>query len=227
MSQSKETPLLNLLVERATLKQDVYKNTLKQFAILREVITAKVDDLRKNIHNKDVRISVLKSSEVEMQVAIGSDILVFHMHTNVFRFPDENPIWQSSYLTDHPELGYCGIINVYNFLYDSFHYGRMNDPGYLIGRIFVNKENHFIMDGKGQLGFLFKDFVNNKLDKKAMNDLIEQAFYHAIEFDMLTPPYDLVSEVTVYEIQNLISDLKLKTGKRLGFHFKAENDTIT
>jgi len=227
MNQPKETPLLDFLVERATLKQDVYKNTLNQFAILRDVTTKKVDDLRKKIPNKDVRISVLKSGEVEMQVAVGSDILVFQMHTNVFRFPSEDPIWKSSYLTDHTDLGYCGIINVYNFLYDSFHYGRMNDPGYLIGRVFINKENHFIMDGKGQLGFLYKDFVNNKLDKNAMNDLIEHAFYHAIEFDLLTPPFDLVSEVTVYEMQNLISDLKLKTGKRLGFHFKAENDTIT
>ena len=58
----------------------------------------------------------------------------------------------------------------------------------------------------------------------AMNDLIEQSFCHAIEFDLLTPPYDMVSEVTVYEMQNLISDLKLKTGKRMGFRFESDNE---
>lgn len=224
MDKSSPTPLLDLLVERATLKQDVYKNTTEQFAKLCKAIEKRVEFIRSKISNEKVRMSVLKMEEVEMQVAVGSDILVFHMHTNVFRFPDENPLWKSSYLTEKPQMGYCGIINVYNFLYDSFHYGRMDDSGYLIGRILVNKENHFIMEGKGQLGFLFRDFVNNHLDDDAMNDLIEQSFCHAIEFDLLTPPYDMVSEVTVYEMQNLISDLKLKTGKRMGFRFESDNE---
>jgi hypothetical protein len=218
--------LKEFLVQRASLKQNVYKNTCQQFETIRQSITKKVNELRAAIPNPDVRVSVLKTNEVEMQVAIGSDILVFQMHTNVFRFPDENPLWKSSYLSNNTDMGYCGIINVYNFLYDSFHYGRQNDMGYLIGRIFINKENHYLVEGKGQLGFLFKDFVNNKLDAKTIDTLIEQTFFHAVEFDLLTPPFNLVNEVTVDEIQNLISDLKLKTGKRLGFQFGTENDPL-
>ena len=44
---------------------------------------------------------------------------------------------------------YCGVINMYNFLSDSFKYNRENDLGYLIGRMFINKENTFV-EGKGK-----------------------------------------------------------------------------
>ena len=38
------------------------------------------------------------------------------------------------------QLGtFCGIINIYNFLSDSFKYNRESDLGYLVGRIFINK----------------------------------------------------------------------------------------
>lgn len=226
MNQPKNNVLRETLVKKASMKQLVYKNTLKQFEHLHKAIAEKVTKLKAEITNEDVRLSVLKAGEVEAQVAIGSDILVFHMHTNVFRFPDEDPIWKSSYLEKDATLGYCGIINIYNFLYDSFHYGRLNDSGYLIARILINKDNHFIVEGKGQLGFLFRDFINKQFDEKEIDKIVEQAFFHAVEFDLLTPPYNIVSEVTVNEMQNLISDLKLKTGKRMGFQFSAENDTI-
>ena len=40
-----------------------------------------------------------------------------------------------------------------------------NDLGYLIGRIFINHENHFMVQGKRQLGFLYNDFINQLLIK--------------------------------------------------------------
>ena len=37
--------------------------------------------------------------------------------------------------------------------------------GYCIGRIFINKENHYFVEGKRQLGFLYNDFMNSKMNK--------------------------------------------------------------
>jgi len=34
------------------------------------------------------------------------------------------------------------MISIYNFLSDSFKFNRVNDIGYLIARVFTNKENH-------------------------------------------------------------------------------------
>ena len=45
---------------------------------------------------------------------------------------------------------------------------------------------------------------------------------YTINFDLLTPPYDSVKEVSVYEMQTTLDNMKIKTGKRLGFRFQAD-----
>ena len=132
----------------------------------------------------------------------------------------------SSYIKSNAENAYCGIINIYNFLADSYEQNRYNDYGYLISRIFINQENHFLVEGKGQLSFLYRDFLNQVISKEILNAIILKVAAHAIEFDLLTPPYEKVNVVSVQEMQALSSESKLKTGKRLGFKFEAENNII-
>jgi len=57
-----------------------------------------------------------------------------------------------------------------------------------------------------------------------IRDIILRAAIHAIDFDLLTPPYQAVQQVTVFDMQTLSQSSKLKTGKRLGFKFQAETD---
>jgi hypothetical protein len=52
----------------------------------------------------------------------------------------------------------------YDFLADSYEYGRLNDTGFLIGRLFINRESHFQLEGKGDLGMLYRDFMNPVLN---------------------------------------------------------------
>lgn len=218
--------LKDLLKSRSILKQDVFDNTKAMFETFSRMISEELDVLRTEVPDERVRLKVEEKSGFDKHVYIGSDVLVFNMHSNVFRFPDDNPLWKTSYLTKNKEFGYCGIINIYNFLADSFLQGRMHDPGYLIGRIFVNKENHFIVEGKGQLGFLFRDLMNSVLTEEKMKQIIDIAFAHAVEFDLLAPPYEAVSTVNVMQMKALSSNLQMKTGKRLGFKFQAEENEI-
>lgn len=216
----------DLLLNRAILKQDVFENTKAQFQIFKEVVKNELDCLKSELNNDRIRLFYEEKGDYEIHAYIGSDVLVFNMHTNVFRFTDDNPLWKSSYLANNKGMGYCGVINVYNFLAESFLQGRMNDAGFLIGRVFLNKENHFMVEGKGQLGFLFRDFVNSKLTKDIWKDIVERTFIHAIEFDLISPPYEKVNVVSVMQIKSLSSSLQMKTSKRLGFKFKAEQDKI-
>ena len=146
------------------------------------------------------------------------------MHTNVFKFDRENSLWKTSYLSKNENRGYCGIINVYNFLNDSFKYNRSNDLGYLVGRIFVNFENHFMVEGKRQLGFLYNDFINNVLDKDQLKSIIQSSIIYCLDFDLLVPNYDLIKEVSVRDVNKMIDDSRMRTGKRLGFVFKSNSD---
>ena len=132
----------------------------------------------------------------------------------------------TSYFKDNTNRGFCGIINIYNFLADSYKFNRVNDLGYLIARIFINNENHYMVQGKRQLGFLYNDIINAVIDKESMQAIIESAILYSLDFDLFVPPYDEVKEVSVYEMQRVSEGLRMKTGKRLGFRFQADTDEL-
>ncbi|MCK7539616.1 MAG: hypothetical protein MZV63_56250 [Marinilabiliales bacterium] len=45
---------------------------------------------------------------------------------------------------------------------------------------------------------------------------------YTINFDLLTPDFNDVKEVTVAEMQDNIDRMKMRTGKRLGYKFQAD-----
>jgi hypothetical protein len=214
--------------DKSVLKQDVFNNIILNFKILKQVLKEIGDDLSSRIESVDERVIIeyKDTGEFEAQLRVAGDVLVFHMHTNVFKFDSQNSLWNTSYFKENGNRGYCGLINVYNFLNDSIKYNRVNDSGYMIGRVFVNAENHFMVEGKRQMGFLYNDIINSVIDKEKMKAIIQSAVLYTLDFDLLIPPYDQVKEVSVLEIQQLSDKLKLKTAKRLGFQFKADSDSI-
>ena len=118
------------------------------------------------------------------------------------------------------------IIYIYNFLAESFLQNRVEDSGYLIGRLFINHDRHFMMEGKGQLGYLFRDIENVVLSKELIQLIVQSAFAFALEFDLLIPPYEFVSVLSVGQIQAISNNLQLQTGKRLGFKMKTDDTEI-
>ena len=218
--------LAELLEKQSLLKQDVYEVAKETFAKMKTFLSKEIHEFRTLIPNERVRLNVIDKGDFEIQAFVGSDLLVFHMHTNVFNFPKEHSIWKTSYVEDDPSRAYCGIINIYNFLADSFLQDRMNDSGYLIGRIFVNKDNHFFIEGQGHLGTQFRDFINGELNEERFCQIIRYSIQHSVNFDLLTPPYDIVNYVSVGDMKMMSSSLNLKTAKRLGFRFSNENDEI-
>lgn len=224
--KKKNQELIELLKERSLLKQDVYEKSKQVFSQFKEQLETKVESFKKKINEDRVRLKIENKGDFESHAYVGSDVLVFNMHTNVFCFPKENAVWKTSYVADDNRRAYCGIINIYNFLADSLLHSRMNDAGYLIARIFINVEGHFIVEGKGKLGFLFRDFIHGVIDDNTIDQIIDAVILHAVEFDLLTPPYNMVDTVNVMQIQAQSSALQMKTSKRLGFKFKSETDEI-
>ncbi len=47
----------------------------------------------------------------------------------------------------------------------------------------------------------------------------------AITFDLFTPPIEQIREVSVNEIQEKVSSINLRTGKRLGYGSSSDEDT--
>ena len=218
--------ILKTLRERSCLKQDVYDHTLEVFNMLKEVCAEAIRDISEKFGDTDERVQFYFKDEGthEAELKIAGDVLIFNMHTNVFLFDQSNSVWQTSYLKENETNGYVGVINIYNFLADSIKYQRYNDAGYLIARIFVNRENHFLVQGKRQLGYLYNDFIHAQMDKDTMRKIIDSALLYTMNFDLLVPPYQNVQEVSVAEIENTNHQLRVKTAKRLGFKFSFEDE---
>ena len=218
--------IFNELKEKAILKQDVYNNLKLNFKVMKTVLKEMADNLQDRMKSQDERVKIeyRERGEYEAHLQFAGDILIFQMHSNVFQFDPSNSLWKTSYLSDNANRGFCGIINIYNFLADSFKYNRVNDSGYMIGRMFINAENHFMVQGKRQLGFIYNDFINMTMSKENMEKVIESAVLYAIDFDMFTPPYERVQEISIAEINS--TALTTRTGKRLGFTFQADSDEV-
>lgn len=216
--------LINLLKVKSGHKQKVFKNTKTQFGLFKKVLAEVVDSLDKELDASKIRLRLEDKGDSEAHLYIGSDVLVFHMHSNVFRLPNTDFATQTSYVMNNPLNAYCGIIRVYNFLADSYEFNRHHDIGYMICRVLVNSENHFKVEGKGQLGYIYQNFMNQTLNADIMREMILRIAIYAIDFDLLTPPYQTVSQVSVAELQTLSSDSKQKTGKRLGFQFSTKSN---
>jgi len=218
--------LIRLIIDKSSLKQEVYHRTFDAFNSFRKECKTFVR-LNKGKTLKAPYPILFECSErgqFEFQIKFGSDILIFYMHTNIFEIPRDHLVMKSSYIREDKSRSYCGIIHIFNFLADSFKYNRANDIGYCIGRIFVNRENHYFTEGKREIGLLYNNFTGNVLDRKAIMKIIQSAILYTLNFDLLTPPYDNIKEVTVSEMVSTLDAMSIRTGKRLGFRFQADTE---
>lgn len=213
--------ILSLLKNKSVLKQDVFHNTIAQFNSLKEVLKNTIQDLTEKFGNTDSRVTFeyRDRGAFQCEIRVAGDLLIFQMHTNVFQFEQDSSFWQTGYLRENPVNSYVGTINVYNFLSDSFRYDRTADVGYLLARVFINRENHFVVQGKKQLGIMFNDIVASNFDLTSQTQFVDQIILYALNFDLLIPPFENLHQITVEEMQDINHSGSLATGKRMGFQF--------
>jgi len=226
MNQKLITPasLVNSFIRKSSLKQEIYFKTLDIFRLF------KAESEKFILSNRD---KVLKSKypllfefrergDFQFELRFGSDILIFIMHTNVFEFPREHEVMKTDYIKHDKQRSYCGSIMIFNFLADSFKYNRSNDLGYLIGRVFINRELHYFVEGKREVGLLYNNFGHSSIDLKTIRSIVHSSILYTINFDLLTPPFDDMKEVSVVEMQSQLDTMSIRTGKRIGFRFLAD-----
>ena len=222
-----ENEIFNILLTKGNLKQDIYEKTLSAFDGLKNLVDDFIIEYNQKhkFENPRVNVEMINKSDFEFSFKFASDMLVFIMHTNVFEFPRAHDVFKLPYVKDDIARSYCGIINIYNFLADSFKYNRINDSGYLIGRIFINKDNHYYIEGKHELGLQFNNFSENVITNEVMQQILNASMKYAINFDLLTPPYENFKEISVLDIQQLeMQNMTLKTAKRMGFKFQSDRE---
>ncbi len=219
--------ILKLLEDKACLKQQIFRITSDVFIRFKTELEAIGSRMRSDFKDKDqnVEISYSDKGDFEAQLKFSGDVLVISMHSNIFSFPPEHAVNQLKYVKEETSRKYCGIIHIHNFLADSLKYNRSSDIGYLLGRIFINKDEHFFVDGQSQLGFLFNSFGKGQFKQEQILEILQLAIIYCMDFDLLTPPFETVRQITLEEKQFTGANSGYPTGKRMGYKFRTELDS--
>lgn len=218
--------ILETIVSKSTLKQKVFDNTFATFNDLKETLlemASEMDDQLDGLLDRRVRLEYRDRGKFEAQIQVANALLIFQMHTDVFEFEPNHVIWQNPYVQTDRDNSYCGVINIYNFLSDSFKFNRNADEGYLIGRIFINREKCYFVEGKQQTSMRPMQFGKAEIDSEALVRILESAIYYALNFDLLLPSYDDNKRVTVDQFNTKLDNSKFVTGKRLGYDFDVDD----
>ena len=218
--------ILDTIIRKSTLKQRVFDNTFGAFNSLKETLlemASEMDDELDGKLDRRVRLEYRDRGKFEAQLQVANDILIFQMHTDVFEFGSDHLIWQNPYVQADRDNSYCGLINIYNFLSDSFKFNRNADEGYLIGRIFINRERCYFVEGKRQTSRRPIAFGRAAITREALVGILETAIAYSLDFDLLTPPYEDAKRVTVDQFNTKMDNSKFVTGKRLGYDFDVED----
>ena len=227
---NKENELFKQLAHKSCLKQDIYDLTLKIFGDFKSQVGKLIDEYNQQAENeKDMQritFSYHDKGEFEFEVKFGGDVLLFLMHTNIFEIPRHHQIMTTKYVKEDKERSYCGMVHIYNFLADSLKYNRYNDAGYLIGRLMINKEKHFFIEGKKEIGMIFHSFESSIINNEAINEIITSAIEFTLNFDLLIPPYEHVTMISVSDLQDAIQGSNMLTDKRMGFKFQADKKDV-
>ena len=218
--------IINLLNVKSVIKSQIFDQCLEVFNVLKDVLSEMSNDLNDMLENSSsrrVRLEYRDRGKFEAELKFADDVLVFSLHTDIFEFDRDHPVWKNSYARNNPYNTYCGVVNVYNFLYDSLKYNRNDDLGYLVARLFINKDKAFFVEGKRQKRQITDQFGKSTLTRDDLVSFVESAILYSLSFDLLGPPYDMVKEVSVGEINVKMEASRLKTGKRLGFKYNSDD----
>lgn len=217
--------IVDTLKSKSVLKQKVFDNTAEAFLTIKDILKNLSREVNSNLSGIDprVRMEYTDRSTFDAQIRVAADMLLFSMHSNIFQFDREHPAWKTAYIQKNKFNAYSGIINIYNFLADSFKYSRLDDLGYLIARIFINHENQYFVEGKRQMGMLFTNYGNEAFSPESLKTIVYTAINYSLEFDLLVPPYDTVKIASVGQAESKIQHSRLITGKRLGFQFNSDD----
>ncbi|MCA6073943.1 hypothetical protein [Fulvivirga sedimenti] len=225
MSQNPLEDIAKMLHDKCSAKQVAFKNLQKAFELLYHESRHVIDTIGGHLMegtDPDVRVGVFEIGENEFHVKIAGDLLVFILHTNIVTLDPEHGLNKSPYVLENPSRRYLGQINVYNFMADSFKYNRLNDTGYLLARFFVNADNHFLVEGDGQLGYNFNDISDREINESDVSIFIQLLMVRAVESDLITPPFPTIRMITLNEKVGLSASVGM--GQKIGFQMSHDRD---
>ncbi len=210
------------LSSKASAKQAIYRSTQAAFDLLRQVSQELCLELTQKITTSvdaSVRIEYYPVNGMEFHIRFSGDLLVFVMHSNIVTFPENFGPMTTPYVAADFRRRFFGHIMAYNFMADSIKYQRLNDPGYLIGRLLVNIDSHYFLEGVQQLELPDHDMSETPVTIDSMRLFVESAMIAAVNNDLIAPPMNDIQKITV---KQKLENQQVSRGSKVGFSFSHE-----
>ncbi len=209
------------LAQKSAAKQQIYRNTKETFDKMKEISIELVAELTERItkQNSDIEIEYKNISDLEFQIKFSGDLLVFVMHSNIITFPDDYEIMRNDYIEEDFKRRFFGHIMAYNFMADTIKYNRLDDPGYLVGRMLINIEKHFCIEGVKQLDLPYDRIAKNVITDKRLRIIVESAMIAAVNNDLMGQD---VSDIEKITFKQKLENTQLSRPRKLGFMISHE-----
>lgn len=206
------------LTQKSATKQAIYRNTQEAFKLFKQVSKDLVNKLSSRVTPLDssVVIEYREINDLEFHIKIAGDLLIFVMHSNIITFPDDFDLMKTEYVEADFKRRFFGHIMAYNFMADSIKYSRLNDPGYLLGRLLINVENHFYLEGVDQLHLRYQDISRNILQEEDVTILVESAMIAAVNNDLMAQDLEDIRKITV---KQKFDNQQVSRTQKVGFNF--------
>ena len=229
--EAQPTDRLDLIAQglssKASAKQAIYRSTQAAFDLLRQVSQELCLELTQKITTSvdaSVRIEYYPVNGMEFHIRFSGDLLVFVMHSNIVTFPDNFGPMTTPYVAADFRRRFFGHIMAYNFMADSIKYQRLNDPGYLLGRLLVNIDSHYFLEGVQQLELPDHDMSETPVTTESMRLFVESAMIAAVNNDLIAPP---MSDIQKISVKQKLENQQVSRGSKVGFSFSHEQRYLT
>jgi len=214
---------LNLIAqglrEKSSAKQAIFRATQAAFTLLRQVSQQLCLELTQKVTadaDASVKIECQPINEMEFHIRFSGDLLVFIMHSNIVTFPDDFGPLNTPYVAADFRRRFFGHIMAYNFMADSIRYQRLNDPGYLLGRLLINIDSHYFLEGVQQLELPGHDMSASTVTAESLRLFVESAMIAAVNNDLIAPPLDDIQKINV---KQKLENQQVSRGSKVGFSF--------
>jgi len=207
------------LREKSSAKQAIFRATQAAFTLLRQTSQQLCLELTQKVTadaDASVRIECLPINEMEFHIRFSGDLLVFVMHSNIVTFPDDFDLLNTPYVAADFRRRFFGHIMAYNFMADSIRYQRLSDPGYLLGRLLINIDNHYFLEGVQQLELPDHDMSHSPVTAASLRLFVESAMIAAVNNDLIAPPLPEIQRISV---KQKLENQQVSRGSKVGFNF--------
>lgn len=205
---------------KSALNKKVMTETQQAFALLRECSEKTALKLREIIVSKkdELEAKVDDGGEHNFSVEIGPDVIAFTNVHDVSAPSADMACLKSDYVREDPSRAYFGQILVYNFLTTSYLQRKMDEPGYMVARILVNKDGRFTVEGVGKMAEAFSDLASNTVSKETMQKVVESCILAALAIDLMMPPAD---QIQIISLEAQFASKVTKEMEKVGFRVSA------